>query len=325
MIAASAAGEFLALARRLRAPVVTSVMGRGSIPETDPLWLGVLPNRRATQGALEAADVILAVGCRFSHRSTKGLLLNLEFRPDQALIQIDLDPRTIGRMHVPALGIVGDARDGLAGLLGAMPAGAPVSEWDWTALHRARDTRSPRYTATTDGLLRALREALPADGIVVGDQTGLNYWMEWHLPILAPRTFLYPIGSATLGYGVPAAIGAKVACPDRAVVAVVGDGGLLFTAAELATAAKYRLPVVYVVMNDQDYGAIRYLQAQLYGRTGEHALAGPDVLALARAFGVEAYQAASPEALRPVLDEALALSGPALIEVPLAIEPPWEL
>ena len=78
-------------------------------------------------------------------------------------------------------------------------------------------------------------------------------------------------------------------------------------------------------MNDRDYGAIRYLQARLYGRTGEHALAGPDVLALARAFGVEAYQAASPEALRPVLDEALALSGPALIEVPLAIEPPWEL
>jgi acetolactate synthase-1/2/3 large subunit len=325
VIAAAATGEFLALARRLRAPVVTSVMGRGSIPETDPLWLGVLPNRRATQEALEAADVILAVGCRFSHRSTKGLLLNLEFRPDQALIQIDLDSRTIGRMHVPALGIVGDARDGLAGLLGAMPAGAPVSAWDWTALHRARDARSPRYTATMDGLLRALREALPADGIVVGDQTGLNYWMEWHLPILAPRTFLYPIGSATLGYGVPAAIGAKVACPDRAVVAVVGDGGLLFTAAELATAAKYRLPVVYVVMNDRDYGAIRYLQTRLYGRTGEHALAGPDVLALARAFGVEAYQAAGPEALRRALDEALAFSGPTLIEVPLAIEPPWDL
>ena len=122
-------------------------------------------------------------------------------------------------------------------------AGAPpAAAWDWAALRRARDARSPRYTATVDRLLRALREALPADGIVVGDQTGLNYWMEWHLPILAPRTFLYPIGSATLGYGVPAAIGAKVAHPDRAVVAVVGDGGLLFTAAELATAAKYRLP-----------------------------------------------------------------------------------
>jgi acetolactate synthase-1/2/3 large subunit len=325
VIAAGATEELQAVARRLRAPVITSVMGRGAISETDPLWLGVLPNQRATKDALEAADVILAVGCRFSHRSTKGLLLNLEFRPDQALLQVDLDPRTIGRMHVPALGIVGDARDGLAGILAALPSSAPSAAWDWVALGRARAARSPRYTAEVDGLLRAIREALPASGIVVGDQTGLNYWMEWHLPILAPRTFLYPIGSATLGYGVPAAIGAKVACPDRAVVAVVGDGGLLFTAQELATAAKYRLPVVFVVMNDQDYGAIRYLQTRLYGRTGEHALVGPDVLALARAFGVEAYHAPDPPGLRAALDKAFAHSGPALVEVPLAIEPPWEL
>ena len=324
-IAADATEELQALARRLRAPVLTSVMGRGAIAETDPLWQGVLPNRRATQDALEAADVVLSVGCRFSHRSTKGLLLNLSFRPDQALIQIDLDPRTIGRMHVPALGIVGDARDGLAGILAALPAAAPAARWDWAALRRARDARHPRYTTVIDGLLRALREAVPADGIFVGDQTCLNYWMEWHLPVLAPRTFLYPIGSATLGYGVPAAIGAKVAQPDRPVVVVVGDGGLLFTGAELATAAKYHLPVVFVVMNDQDYGAIRYLQTRLYGRTGEHALAGPDVLALARAFGVEAYRAPDNAALRSTLDKALALGGPALIEVPVTVEPPWEL
>jgi acetolactate synthase-1/2/3 large subunit len=325
VIAADAAEEVRTLARRLGAPVITSVMGRGAISEADPLWLGVLPNQRATKGALEGADVILAVGCRFAHRSTRGLLLNLELRPDQALIQIDLDPRTIGRMHVPALGIVGDARDGVAGILAALRSAPPSTEWDWPALHRARDARSPRYTPTVDGLLRALRAALPADAIVVGDQTGLNYWMEWHFPVLAPRTFLYPIGSATLGYGVPAAIGAKVACPDRAVVAVVGDGGFLFTGAELATAVKYRLPVVFVVLNDQDYGAIRYLQSQIYGRTGEHALTGPDFLALARAFGVEAVRAGDPDAFRPALDTALAHPGPALVEVPLAVEPPWEL
>jgi acetolactate synthase-1/2/3 large subunit len=325
VIAAAATGELQALARRLQAPVITSVMGRGAISEGDPCWLGVLPNQRATKAALEAADVILAVGCRFNHRSTKGLLLNLELRPDQALIQIDLDPRTIGRMHVAALGLVGDARDGLAGILAALPSGEPRAAWDWTALHRARDARSPRYTSTVDGLLRALRAALPADAIVVGDQTGLNYWMEWHFPIWAPRTFLYPIGSATLGYGVPAAIGAKVAWPDRPVVAVVGDGGFLFTGAELATAVKYNLPIVFVVMNDQDYGAIRYLQSRLYGRTGEHALAGPDFQALGRAFGAETYRADDVDAFRAVLDKALAHSGPTLVEVPLGVEPPWDL
>jgi thiamine pyrophosphate-dependent acetolactate synthase large subunit-like protein len=325
VIAADATAELAALARRLGAPVITSVMGRGAIPEPDPLWLGVLPNQRATKDALESADVILAVGCRLTHRSTRGLLLDLALRPDQTLVQIDLDPRAIGRIHVPALGIVGDARDGLAGILAAVPAAAPTAEWDWTVLAQARAARSPRYTAVIDGLLRALREALPADGIVVADQTGLNYWMEWHLPVLAPRTFLYPIGSATLGYGVPAAIGAKIAHPDRPVIAVVGDGGLLFTAQELATATKYRLPIVFVVMNDQDYGAIRYLQARLFGRTGEHALGGPDVLALARAFGLEAYQAPDAGALRSALDKALSQSGPVLVEVPLAVEPPWDL
>jgi thiamine pyrophosphate-dependent acetolactate synthase large subunit-like protein len=327
VIAAGATDELRALARRLEAPVITSVMGRGAISEADPLWLGVLPNQRATKQALEAADVILAVGCRFAHRSTRGLLLNLELRPEQALIQMDLDPRTIGRMHAPALGIVGDARDGLAGILSALPRAGPPSRpaWDWTELRRARDARSPRYTATVDHLLRALRAALAPDAIVVGDQTGLNYWMEWHFPVWAPRTFLYPIGSATLGYGVPAAIGAKIACPDRPVVAVVGDGGFLFTGAELATAVKYRLPVVFVVLNDQDYGAIRYLQSRIYGRTGEHALTGPDFLGLARAFGVEAYRAGDADAFRPALDKALAHPGPTLVEVPLAVDPPWEL
>jgi acetolactate synthase-1/2/3 large subunit len=124
---------------------------------------------------------------------------------------------------------------------------------------------------------------------------------------------------------VPAALGARVARPDRPVVAVVGDGGFLFGVAELATAAKYRLPVVFVVMNDQDYGAIRYLQAKLYGRTGEHALAGPDLPALARAFGLAACRAEDPASLRRALDRALADAGPTLVEVPLAIEPPWEL
>jgi acetolactate synthase-1/2/3 large subunit len=325
VIAADAGAELVALARRLDAPVVTTVMGRGAIAETDPLWLGVLPNARATKAALEAADVILAVGCRFAHRSTRGLLLQLGFRPDQTLIQVDLDPRVIGLMQAPALGIVGDARDALAGLLGTLPASGARAEWDWAALADARAARPARYTAEIDGLIRALREALPPEAIAVGDQTGLNYWMEWFFPVLAPRTFLYPVGSATLGYAVPAALGAQIACPERPVVAVVGDGGFLFSVGELATAVKYRLPVVFVVLNDQDFGAIRYLQRRLYGRTGEHALTGPDLPALARAFGLAADRAADPPALARALEAALGRRGPALIEVPMAVEPPWEL
>jgi thiamine pyrophosphate-dependent acetolactate synthase large subunit-like protein len=325
VIAAGASGELAALAHRLGAPVITSVMGRGAIPETDPLWLGVLPNYRSTQAALESADVILAVGCRFAHRSTKGLLLKLDFKPEQALIHIDIDPLVIGLMHEPAVSIVGDARDGLRGLMDSLGKGKPAAEWDPAWIRVQREIRWPRYTEPTDRLIQILRQALEPSAIVVNDQTGLNYWMEWHFPVLEPRTFLYPIGSATLGYGVPAAIGAKVAQPDRQVLAVLGDGGFMFSVNELATAVKYRLGIVFLVLNDQRYGAIKYLQEGIFGKYGEVDLANPDFPALARAFGAEGGRVDSIDELPKALERALGHRGPTLLELPIAVEPPWEL
>jgi acetolactate synthase-1/2/3 large subunit len=325
VVAAGAERELAAVARRLGAPVITSVMGRGSLAETDPLWLGVLPNRRATQPVLEAADVVLAVGCRFAHRSTKGLLLDLVFRPEQKLIHLDLDPTVIGLMYPPALGIVGDARDGLAGLMAALGPGIPSTAWDPDSLAAGRAARSPHHTPAIDGALSALRHALPPDAVVVSDQTNLNYWMEWLFPVLAPRTFLYPVGSATLGYAVPAAIGAQVAQPGRRVVAVVGDGGFLFSVNELATAVKYRLPIVFLVVNDGRYGAIEWLQRALFGRVGEAELVNPDFPALARAFGAAGERVADVHGLEHALGHALDAAGPVLLELPLAVEPPWDL
>ena len=325
VIAAGASGELAALAHRLGAPVITSVMGRGAIAETDPLWLGVLPNYRSTQAALETADVILSVGCRFAHRSTKGLLLKLDFKPDQALIHIDIDPTVIGLMHETAVGIVGDARDGLRGLVAALGKGGAAAGWDPTWIRAQREVRWPRYTEPTERLIQILRRALDPGAIVVNDQTGLNYWMEWHFPVLEPRTFLYPIGSATLGYGVPAAIGAKVAQPDRQVLAVLGDGGFMFSVNELATAVKYELGIVFLVLNDQRYGAIKYLQEGIFGKYGEVDLANPDFPALARAFGAEGSRVDTIDELPKALERALGHRGPTLLELPMAVEPPWEL
>ena len=324
-IAAEAGAELQALARRLRAPVVTTVMGRGIIPETNPLSLGVLPNKRATQEAIEAADVILAVGCRFAHRSTRGLLLNLAFRPDQTLIHLDLDPTVIGKMYPPTLGIVGDALDGLGGIVKALGPGPGTSDWDWGWLETLRAARGAGYSKDVERLITVLREALAPDAIVVNDQTGINYWMEWHFPVLHPRTFLYPVGSATLGYAVPAALGAKLANPERQVVAVVGDGGFLFSVNELATAVKYGLAVVFLVLNDQRMGAIKWLQEALYGRWGEADLTNPDVPALAHAFGLPGQRVERLDDLPQALDKALRHRGPALLELPLAVDPPWEL
>src|SRR5215470_11960807 len=304
VIASGAAVDLTALAHRLVAPVITSVMERGAIPETDPFWLGVLPNYRSTKAALEQADVILAVGCRFAHRSTKGLMLNLDFKREQALIHVDIDPKVIGLMHKPAVGIVGDARDALRGLLATLGYGAAASEWDPTWLQSQRETRWPRYTDSVDRLIRLLRGALDPSAIVVNDQTGLNYWMEWHFPVLEPRTFLYPVGSATLGYGVPAAIGAKIAHPDRQVLAVLGDGGFMFSVNELATAVKYGLGIVFLVLNDQRYGAIKYLQEGIFGKYGEVDLANPDFPAMARAFGAQGVRAEGLDDLPKALDRA---------------------
>jgi acetolactate synthase-1/2/3 large subunit len=143
--------------------------------------------------------------------------------------------------------------------------------------------------------------------------------------VRAPRTFLYPIGSAVLGYAVPAAIGAQIANPGRPVVAIAGDGGFMFSVNELATAVKYRLPIAFVVMNDGRYGAIKWLQEQMFGRWGEADLANPDFPALARAFGCRGERLPGVEALGPALAAAFKADGPTLLELSLDVEPPWEM
>jgi len=326
VIAAGAEAELQALARRLDSPVLTTVMGRGAISERDPLWHAVLPNRHASEAVIKAADVVLAVGCRFAHRSTQGLLLNLSFDPSQTLIHMDLDPSVIGALFKPQLPIVGDAKDGLARLGEELGSVRAASAWDHRWRRELGPAASPRYTAEIARLIETLRGALPEDAIVVNDQTGINYWMEWRFPVLAPRTFLYPVGSATLGYGVPAAIGAKLARPDRPVICVAGDGGFMYSVNELATAVKYRLPIVFLVMNDDRYGAIKWLQETLFeGRWGEADLTNPDFPALARAFGARGERVAGLEALPAAIGRALGAEGPTVLELRMTIDPPWEL
>jgi acetolactate synthase-1/2/3 large subunit len=323
VVAAGGSRELVALARRVGAPVITTVMGRGVVDERDPLWQGVLPDRRASADALRAADVVLAVGCRFGHRSLDKLGVTLG--STQALLHLDLDPTVIGRMFKAEQALVGDARDGLAGLLEALGPGQPADGWDRAWLAARRADVGPRWTRDIATLITGLRAALPDDAIVVGDQTGLAYWMEWRFPVRAPRTFLYPVGSATLGYGLPAALGAQVAFPARAVVCVTGDGGALYSIGELATAVKYRLPVVVLVMNDDHFGAIRFLQQGMFGRSGEVALTNPDFPALARAFGAHGERLPSLEELPRAITAALARrEGPSVIEIPISIDPPWD-
>ena len=323
VVAAEAARELRALAERLGAPVITSVMGRGAMDERHPLWHSVLPDRRFTVPALSDADVVLAVGCKFGHRSMDKLGAGLS--DEQALIHLDIDPAVIGRVFKPRLAVIGDARDGLAGLATALGAGPAASGWDRDALAAVRRDPGPRWTPAIAELMITLRRALPEPTIIVNDQTGLTYWAEWRLPVYAPRTFLYPVGSATLGYAVPAAIGAKIARPEAPVIAIAGDGGFMFSVAELATAVKYRLPIVFLVVNDGRYGAIKFLQEKMFeGRWGETELSNPDFVALARSFGARAERVEKIAALPGLLAAAFEASAPTVIELQAAIEPPWD-
>jgi thiamine pyrophosphate-dependent acetolactate synthase large subunit-like protein len=321
VIAAGAERELQAVAARLGAPVVATVGGRGAVSEREALFQGVFPDRRACTEPLRAADVILAVGTKFGHRSLEKLGWALD--PAQALVHLDLDPTVIGRVFKPRVAVVGDARDGLTRLLAKLGDGAARTSWDRAALARVRADAGPRYTPAIAALVDGLRSALPDDAIVVNDQTGLTYWMELRFPVLAPRTFFYPTGSASLGYAVPAAIGAKVARPDRAVVAVAGDGGFMYSVNELATAVKYRLPVVFLVVNDERFGAIQWLQEKFFGRAGEAELANPDFPALARAFGCRGERIEA-ETLGAAVRRALIADGPTVLELRAAVDPPWE-
>jgi acetolactate synthase-1/2/3 large subunit len=326
VVSAGAEAELVTLARRLGAPVITTVMGRGAISERDPLWHSVLPNGRATEPAIREADVILAIGCRFAARSTQGLVLKLLFASDQTLIHLDIDSGVIGKLFPPQLGIVGDAKDGLTRLLEELGQGTPSAEWNRGTLADVKRATGPGWTVETARLLAILRDVLPDDGIFVNDQSGVNYWAEWKWPVVRSRTFLYPVGSATLGYAVPAAIGAQIAHPGRAVLAAMGDGGFMFSVNELATAVKYRLPIVFLVVNDNRYGAIKWLQERMFeGRSGEVDLANPDFVALAHAFGARGVKVKGLDDLGDVIRAGFAASGPTLVEINMVIDPPWDV
>ncbi|MBI4494131.1 MAG: thiamine pyrophosphate-binding protein [Chloroflexi bacterium] len=325
---AGASAEVLEVALRLQAPVLSSLHGKGVVPDDHPLGLGdgwrQLP---LLSEVLRQADVALAIGARFDGVSDPSQGRSLP----EALVHLDIDPRVIGRHRPATVGLVGDARQVLRQLLQALgPGEGPGRCWLDTAQARAERRR---YLEERAGpvlhLLDELRAALPRETIVCNDLNLVSYWAQVALEVYEPRTYLHPGSYGSLGFALPAAIGAKIARPERPVVALCGDGGFMFTCQELAVAAQERLDLVVVVFKDGAYGALKVLQdRKLGGRRIGVELGSPDFPALARALGARGWGLDSPGALAPALREALALPGPTLLEVPLAIEgraaiPPW--
>jgi len=308
--------ELRAVAEALRAPVVTSYMGKGAFPEDHGLSAGSACDEAAFRELVEGADAVLAVGTELGAETTQQY--TLQFRGQ--LVQIDADEERIGSTF-PALGLVGDARATLAALAERLPAREP----DGKAEERARSVRERIDSGLEEqgrelerGLLASVRDALPREAAGAWDMTILAYWAGAHFPALSPRSFLYPLGSGTLGYAWPAALGATVAL-GAPTLAVVGDGGFLYGVQELATARQYDLPTTLLLVDDGGYGILREYQRDAYGETFAVDLEQPDFPELARAFGIP-VEPTTPDALGDALRRALETGGPAVVHLPARLE-----
>jgi thiamine pyrophosphate-dependent acetolactate synthase large subunit-like protein len=316
VLSAGAEPWLLQLAERIGAPVFHTLNGKSAFPLDHPL-AARLPWHRATSDLsnmeqfmsplFAQADGLLAVGCRFTQATTGSWTLRLP----PSVAQIDIDAEEMGRHYAVTLGVHADAQEALRALVELLP---PAPRRPWTFPPPPREpTRLPGLD-----LLASLRQTLPRNAILAADITRLSYILLAEFPVYEPRTFLHPAGFVPMGYGLPAALGAQVAVPQRTVIAVVGDGCFLMSGMELATAVQEKLPVIVILINDNCLSLIKAIQHRRYeNRFLGVDLRNPDFGLFARAFGVHSWSVAAEDEFQQALREAIALREPALIEVRL--------
>ena len=313
VIRSGASEMLLKVAEHLQAPVVYTNEGKGAISDRHYLAAGAVTGRGEQ---LSGHDVVLAVGSR---------LANPDLLRGHQVIQIDVDGEEIGRNHKDTIGLVGDARRTLEELyreLSAAQPPRPSRKAEMEAL-KAERQRTAHKVEPQESLTAALRRVIPDDGIFVADMTQISYYSRVHYPVYEPGTFMTSSYFGNLGYAFPTALGAKVAQPDKAVVAICGDGGFLYNSQELATAVKYGINLVTVVFNDNAYGNVLRDQINRFdNRPIGSELHNPNFVKLAEAYGARGVRADGPNRLEAALEDALAAKVPTLIEVPVGMMPP---
>lgn len=310
--AQNASKEVRELAERLQAPVAAARMG-----------LGVMDARHALNAPWyvahqlwPAADVVLAIGSRMS----------IPYRgwgTDRKLtvIRIEADAEEMGRIERPTFGIVGDAKTNVAALLEVLK---PVKERAMTA---ELAERKAKFIAEVDSVLpeqsgwvKALRTALPENGVLVEEMTQVGYASRFSFPVYNPRSYITSGFQGTLGWGVATTVGVKAALRDRPVVSINGDGGFMFTMPELATAVHFKLPIVFVVFNDNAYGNVKRIQTENFnGHTIASDLTNPDFVRLADSFGARSARVKTPAELTAEITKGLGADMPTVIEVPVGV------
>ncbi len=325
VVSANAAAELTELATADRFPVTCTVMGLGAFPGTHDQWLGMLGmhGTRAANYAMDEADLICAVGARFDDRITGKLS---EFAPRAKFIHIDIDPAEISK-NVPAhIPIVGDAKNILPRLTAEYRAvaGEPgrLEEW-WSRIRLWQERHPLRYEDSTDSeikpqfMIQSMYEATGGDAIITSDVGQHQMWTAQYYHFAKPRRWINSGGLGTMGFGLPAAMGAKVGCPDQTVVCIAGDGSVQMNMQELATCAQEGIAIKVFIMNNGYLGMVRQWQELFWDKRYSSVDMGqwPDFVKLAGAYGATGLRFEDKNTLVSDMKEALAMDGPVLVDV----------
>jgi acetolactate synthase-1/2/3 large subunit len=325
VINGNAAAELTQFALSDRFPVTSTLMGLGAFPAPHDQWLGMLGmhGTRTANYAMDEADLIVAIGARFDDRITGKLS---EFAPRAKFIHIDVDPAEISK-NVPAhIPIVGDAKNVLEKLIveyAALEADrSRLDEW-WTRINAWREKHPLRYEDTGDSeikpqrMIEAVYEATGGDAVVTSDVGQHQMWTAQYFHFNKPRRWINSGGLGTMGFGLPAAMGAKVGCPDETVVCIAGDGSVQMNMQELATCAQEGIDVKVFIMNNGYLGMVRQWQELFWDKRYSHVDMGqyPDFVKLADAYGATGMRLDDKNSLVAGMKEALETPGPVLVDV----------
>jgi acetolactate synthase-1/2/3 large subunit len=327
VIASNASEELLAVAELLMAPVATTLMGKGAIPENHPLATGLLGMHGtvASNNLIQEADVVLAVGTRFSDRTTGKID---EFCPDAKIIHIDIDAAEIGKNVEADVPIVADAKKALQEIYKLLQAKivkkersalmAKIKEFKEQLEGKANcesELKPPR-------LMVEIRKLLPEDAIITTEVGQNQMWAAIYLKVYKPRTFISSGGLGTMGFGFPASLGAKVARPDVPVVDIAGDGSFIMTEQDLATSVEENIPVTVVVLNNSVLGMVAQWQRLFYNRRYFAVNLGrvPDFVKLAEAYGAQGFRVQTLEEFSSAFKKAIKSEVTTVIDVPISPE-----
>ncbi|HEX6730876.1 MAG TPA: biosynthetic-type acetolactate synthase large subunit [Pyrinomonadaceae bacterium] len=322
------------IAEMFELPVTPTLMGLGAFPSGHSLSLGMLGmhGTYAANMAVAESDLLIAVGVRFDDRVTGKLAT---FAPNARVIHVDIDPANIGKNIAPSLSIAADAREALTAMTieGKARQSKDVLQsiehrrsW-WQQIREWQQAQPLRYSGSQKNIkpqsvIRELHRITQGQAIITTDVGQHQMWVAQFYPFTKSRQLITSGGLGTMGFGLPAAVGAQLAVPDALVVAVVGDGGFQMTNQELATAIQYGLPIKVLIMNNGYLGMVRQWQEMFYDRTYSEVdvSVAPDFVKLAEAYGAAGFRARTPDELRDVLRAAIDHDGVAVIDVVVSKE-----